>query len=221
MFVVYIVIGLLVVVFAIASYLGSDGYLVRKGLEETKRVSVSELVEGQKAKVVGVVRVRDGRKLTAPLSGRECVFYEVVVAERVHNGKHSHWKERIHDVDQVDFDVDDGTGTVHVRTTNMKQIAAVDERQSSGFLDDATPELEAYLKRHGTGSEGILFNKSMRYREGIFAVGEHVAICGQVGMERGATDDSEDATKTPYLDAPPGETLLASDESRSTGEADE
>ncbi|HWN70768.1 MAG TPA: hypothetical protein VNM90_24170, partial [Haliangium sp.] len=55
----------------------------------------------------------------------------------------------------------------------------------SGLFQDATPALEQFLARHGRQSQGWLFNKNLRYREGVIEAGELVAVCGQ-GRREGA-----------------------------------
>jgi hypothetical protein len=59
------------------------------------------------------------------------------------------------------------------------EVAVVkDSHRASGTFNDATPELEAFLAQHGHSSKGWLFNKRLRYKEGVLAAGEIVAVCG-------------------------------------------
>lgn len=206
-------------VFAILRYLGSDKYAVRKSLESTARTSIRELREGTLAKIEGKVATI-GAPLRAPLSGRACVAWEVVVEENT-GGKNSHWVERVHEREARDFVIDDGAGLAHVRSRDMKMVATVDSEQRSGFLNDPTPALRAFLEARGIAPEGMLFNKTLRYREGVFEPGERVAVLGAVVMEDDPTreqggDGYRGAPKRPCLHAPAGGFLLASDEPRST-----
>jgi hypothetical protein len=212
MVIVWICVG--VALIALLLHLTSDKYKVRKALEEAKSVRIESLTSGTVAKVIGTVRTHSGEVLTAPLSGRTCVFYEVVVEESVpdpgSSSSTSSWRQRIREVQQVDFDVEDGTGTVHVRTDEMKHVATTDSHHSSGFLNDATPQLEAFLQRHGTASEGFVFNRTMRYMESVFEVGERVAVLGEV-VEDGSPERL-------CLQAPAGGHLIVSDEYRSVSD---
>lgn len=207
-------------VIAVVSYLNSDKYKVRKALETTPRTAIRELREGATAKVLGKVVPLGAELLTAPLSGRACVCWEVIVEEQT-GGKNKYWRERIHELRQRDFLLDDGTGVAHVIARDMKIVATSDSKQSSGFLRDASPALEAFLAAHDMSSQGLLFNKTLRYREGVFEPGEQVAVLGAVTLEddpsRGPDGSGyRDVPKRPCLSAPAGGELLASDESRST-----
>jgi hypothetical protein len=218
----FIVLVFLVVagVIALVGYLNSDKYAIRKSLEATPRTSIRALQDGSLAKVHGKV-VPIGEPLEAPLSGRACVAWEVVVEENT-GGKNSHWVERIHEREARDFLLDDGAGLAHVRTRDMKMVATVDSEQRSGFMNDPTPALRAFLEARGFAPEGMLFNKSLRYREGVFEPGERVAVLGSVTMEDDPTreqggDGYRSAPKRACLQAPANGFLLASDEPRSTG----
>lgn len=56
----------------------------------------------------------------------------------------------------------------------------LDKSYNSGFLNDASENLEKYLNSKGYDSEGFLgFNKTLRYKEGILENGEQIAVYGK------------------------------------------
>lgn len=223
----YLILAVLLVVgvVAIISHFNSEKYKIRKLLAAAVRTPVRSLGPGQAAKVIGRVVPAESALLEAPLSGRRCVFYEVVVEERISSGRSSRWVERIRETARVDFALDDTTGLVRVpRREHMRYVAEQDSEHSSGTFNDAAPHLEEFLAKHGMKSQGWVFNKSLRYREGVFEPGETVAVAGVVDFE----DDPEgsrqptgyrESPKRPVLRSPPGESLIASDEQRSTSYA--
>ncbi|MFO0613641.1 MAG: GIDE domain-containing protein [Polyangiaceae bacterium] len=212
---IVIVVG---IVIALASYFTSAAYRIRKQLREAVRRPIGELGPGMAAKVIGrVVPVETGL-LQAPLSGRPCVFYEAVVEEHVSSGRSSHWVERIRESNRVDFALDDSTGVVRVSSREqMDYLAERDSEQRSGTFNDAAPHLEAFLARHGMKSQGWVFNKSLRYREGVFEPGEAVAVVGVVEHEDDPDGSAEAqgyraTARRAVLKAPAGGALVASDE---------
>lgn len=148
-------------------------------------------------KVRGKVATLD--VLTAPLSGRSCAYYEVIVEEKVSTGKSSTWRTIIREVEERDFLLDDGTGRARVEMVAVEAAVEKDGHWSSGTLNDATPVLEGFLQRHGFGSVGWLFNKTLRYREGVLEPGEEVAVLGWADHE---IDPEPTTSGAGYRDAP-------------------
>jgi hypothetical protein len=104
----------------------------------------------------------------------------------------------------------------------------LDHSDSSGFLNDASPELEAFLSERGHQSTSFLgMNKTMRYREGALETGEQIAVVGlahwEDDPEAGAIDTGgggfRDAVrkKRLVLTASEGAALHASDDQATHG----
>ncbi|MBL8718622.1 MAG: hypothetical protein JNL79_21755, partial [Myxococcales bacterium] len=138
------------------------------------------------------------------ISGRRCAYYRVVVEEQYESSGRRSWRDVLDEQDGVDFLVKDETGEALVKTTRVEAVLEKDRSKSSGFLRDATPELEAFLKKHGRSSEGLVFNRTLRYREGVVEAGERVAVAALVRRKT--------AKARPILAAPPNGSLLISDE---------
>ena len=176
--VLVVVVGAIAVVAAIV--LGGyfqRGARLRRALRGAPRSAIAEVAEGAVVRVHGTVTA--GATIIAPLTGRSCVFYEAVVEERVSNGKSSSWRQRVREVRGVPFVIDDGTGRTLVDPTNAEVDVHLDATLRSGFLDDPTPTEQAFLQRHAQAGQGWVFNKQLRYREGVIEVGERIAAMGR------------------------------------------
>ena len=155
-------------------------------------------------KIAGNVRLTD-KWLVAPLSGRRCVLYDVVVTEsQGQQGSRTIVQERV----ATDFSIEDATGTALVRTErtapgppgSQLELAIVqDARYKSGLFAEATPEHRRYLERWGEKTKGILFNRTLTFREGVFEPGEQVVVCG---LGRREPDPDASAAGDGYRERP-------------------
>jgi hypothetical protein len=109
--------------------------------------------------------------LRSPLSRRRCAYFEAVVEERRSTRNRSSWVEVIREVGSRDFRLRDESGEVTVAVREEDVALTSDVSMSTGFLKDPTPELEAFLASHGQSGTGWIFNRSLRYREGVLGVG--------------------------------------------------
>ena len=201
---------------AIYAWYFSEAARIRRALKAAPRVDIARVQQGQVAKIAGAVRPL-GEPLRAPLTGRACVFYEVTVEEYRSSGKSGRWVEIIKDVDAQDFLLEDGTGRAVVKTAGMKVLPVKDRELKSGFLNDASPVLEDFLRQHGQSSQGWVFNKNLRYKEGVFEPGERVTVLGQCRWEQdpdpsAAGQGYRDTPRRLVVDVPDQGQLLASDE---------
>ncbi|HRI64990.1 MAG TPA: hypothetical protein PK156_12165 [Polyangium sp.] len=138
---------------------------------------------GQTVKVSGRIKRHD-KILKAPFSGRECVFYEVFVEERHDTLRDGHyWHCVVHDAASVDFLIEDDTGLALIKKDKLKaalRAAATKDYlwEEVGLLGQTSPDLEAFMVRHGQSTKGLVFNKKLRYREGVFELDEEVIALG-------------------------------------------
>lgn len=116
--------------------------------------------------------------LIAPMSGRHCAYFEFKVNEKRSSGKSSHWVTIIDDRDGGDFAVVDDSGKAIIDVGLAKILLTKDDNRSSGTFNDATPRLESTLAKYGETSKGWIFNKSLRYEEGVLEQGEDVSVAG-------------------------------------------
>lgn len=180
-------------------------------------MGIAQAGEGQLVRVSGAIQPME-TVLTSPLSKKPCVFFETTVEEYRSSGKSGKWVTIIRETNACDFFIKDETGRAVIKTANMRVLPVKDYEQTSGTLNDATPELEAFLTKHGHKSTGWIFNKNLRYREGVFSPGERIAVLGFARREQdpdptAAGSGYRDTPKRLVLEAPPNGELLASDES--------
>lgn len=187
------------------SYVLSADVRTRRALKQQRVTPIRGLREGELARVRGRV-VALAETLEAPLSARECVYYLATVDQRA--GKHS-WRMAAREERFVDFEIDDGTGRLHVCMSVPRVAVVRDLKTWSGGFDDANETQEAFLGHHGLRSTGLIgLNLALRYIEGVIEPGEEVTVLGQVRVEVRA------GQRTLVLDAPDDGPLLVSDDPR-------
>ena len=156
----------------------SEAQKIKRALRDAEQVPIASYPHGGIKRVVGVLSL-DGEPLAAPLSGRRCAAWEVVVEEQRSSGKSTSWYTIVREVQAVPFMLDDDTGRAHVDPSGAQIVVTADRRSRSGTFDDPTPEERAFLDRHGEEAEGWVFNRTLRYREGVLEPDERVAVLGQ------------------------------------------
>jgi hypothetical protein len=162
----------------------SRAAIVKRKLKGTPEKKIAFCLSGEVVKVKGEIKYV-GTPLTAPLSGRQCAYYYILVEEHRSSGKSSSWHTLIEEEVGADVVIKDGNQYALIETGMVKSHLIQDKQYSSGFLDDATEQLEKYLKSHGNESTGLFgLNKSLRYKEGILEEGELIAVAGKVDWKR-------------------------------------
>jgi hypothetical protein len=204
------------VLVAVVLVRNAEGFRARRQLRALRRTAVKDARPGP-IKVVGRATVNEGWPvLKAPLSGRTCVLYEVVVRE-VRVTRKNRTTELLRDRNAREFLVEDGTGRALVPAHDRFELALDhDARKSSGWRRDPTPELVAYLRSRGVTSATLLgWNRNLEYSEGVVELGETVAVLGHARLE----EATEPGGGRGYRDMgqrlviePLGDTLVLSDE---------
>ncbi len=183
-FIFFVFIGIALMVLLGALLFNRDAR-IKRSIKRVPRVEIKDFSDGTIGRVVGQVRLID--ETSAPMSGRPCAQYHLVIEQRRSSGRSSHWVTLVDEQRMVDFVVEDGSGRAVVDTTGAKVAVVKDAKARSGTFNSATPELEALLARHGHDSTGFLgLNKTIRYQEGVIEEGEMVAVCGLGRIERQA-----------------------------------
>lgn len=176
-----VVVAVVGVIVMFAVWWFSAEQVARRAMRAVPRKAIRDVAEGEKARIVGSVEL--AQSIAAPLTGRACAYWRVVVQE-LRGGKNRRWVTVIDEHEGVDFFVRDESGKALIKTELVTPLLEKDAALSSGFLNDATPELEAFLAARGRSSKGWVFNKSMRYREGVVEHGETVCVVGVGRWER-------------------------------------
>ena len=150
-----------------------SGAPTERAIKKAAKRRVADVREGEQARIVGTVEIE--APIAAPLSGRECAFWTVLIEEK---GLSDMWSTVLSEQGGVDFHVRDESGRALVRlhADHVEPSLTHDRHFTSGAFTDAGPRLEAFLAQHGQTSKGWVMNKRMRYREGVVSAGERVAV---------------------------------------------
>lgn len=177
-FVLFLVVPAIAIVILVYSRYYSRDAVTRRTLAQAPKRAVAEAPHGQLVRLAGRAQLFE-ESLQAPLSGRPCVHYLLVVEEYRSSGKSGRWVEVIREEVSVDFLLRDASGAARVRMGGARVDIARDRSTRSGTFDDATPTEAAILARHGKEATTFFgFNRKHRYHEGVLELDEHVTVLG-------------------------------------------
>ena len=181
-------------------YFFSKTARTKRAIKRQEQVPIGEASEGVPIRIVGSLSYA-GQPLDAPLTGRPCAAWHVLVEEYKGSGgaRRGNWATVVEDWDSRPFIVEDGTGKAFVKAEAADLALVQDAHFRSGTFDDAHERLEAFLNDHGEASTGAVFNRTLRYREGVLAAGETVAV---MGIGRLEMDPDGDQAGAGYRTAP-------------------
>jgi hypothetical protein len=163
----------------IASWYRSGTARLRSALREAKHVSIADAPEG------AVVRL-DGRVV------------EGVEAFEAGSTPDS-WRELAREARGVPFAIEDGTGSALVDPDGARVDVDLDRTSTSGSFEDPTAAQAAFLERRRVKLTGWSSNRTLRYREGVFEIGEPIAVMCQPMRE---PDPGAGSREVGYREAP-------------------
>ena len=173
-----IAVGTLVAFAGARWFFGREQRLKRR-IQTLPLSSIGDTPELQDVRVSGqLAYLGDSAPLEAPLSGRLCAAWRVVVRERRGSGKNKRWVTIVEESDSRDFVLEDGTGRAIVDGTLVELALDFDRKGGSGILGGPSPYLESFLHERGISTRGIVFGKTLDYREGALEAGEKVTVAG-------------------------------------------
>ncbi len=176
--IILLTLGVVGVIFFVGYYFSSKTVIKRK-LKKSKFKKIADFKNGEVAKIVGTVEFI-GPPLHSPLSKRECAHYYIHVEEKVSSGKNSKWETLIEESISSKFLIKEKEHYAFINDNKLKSYVVQDVKYSSGFWNDATEDLEEYLKSKGEESEGFLgMNRTIRYKEGVLEKDERIAVLGK------------------------------------------
>lgn len=174
----FIIIAIIIITIIVLQALFNKDARIKRKIRKAPQKLISNFQNNDRAKIIGKIHEID-RPLISPLSKRECIGYHVIVEREKQSGDHATWETIIDKKIINDFIISDKGKNAIVRTKHVKSVIVKDQKFESGFLNDATPQLESFLNKYGKKSEGFLgFNKTLRYKEGILEKDELVAVLG-------------------------------------------
>lgn len=157
----------------------SQKAIVKRKLKKANSKRISRFRTGDTAKVIGKLTFIE-QPLIAPLSKRKCAYYQLHVEQMKTSGKNTSWKTLIKEEQYTTFLIEDAGFYAIIRMNNLQSYVVRDRKYSSGFLRDATQNLESVLNSRGYSSEGLLgLNKKLRYSEAVLEEGETIAVFGK------------------------------------------
>lgn len=164
---------------ALFLYYFSNKQVIIRTLKKAPTQPIARVQNKEYAKLIGnAKRVKD--PLKGPVSGRQCIFYQVLVEKK---GSKNSWHTVIDETQTQDFFIDVNGEMAIVKLDQPKSFRKVyldkDHNTSTGFFQGSDPKLERFLKSRGYNSSNILgFKKTLRYSEGIIGLNEKVAVMG-------------------------------------------
>lgn len=157
----------------------ADKRLKRRILKLPIGESIAQTPENQDVRVSGTLAYLEGKPpLTAPISGRPCAAWRVIVEERRKHSESSSWHKVIDDAGSTDFALEDPSGRAIVDGTVLSLALDFDASGGQGFFNPASPALAAFMESRGVSTRGFLLKKTLRAREGILEAGEVVTVAG-------------------------------------------
>lgn len=162
----------------LAHYFSTKNRIIR-AFKKSRRKTINTVRKNEYTKIIGKAQAITP-PLIAPLSGRTCVYYHVIVEIK----RDKKWKNIIDDVECQNFFIATNIERAIVKTFDLdnanKQIYLIkDFNKNSGFRNDPSEKLESYLKANNkTGKSLFGLNRKMRYREGIIELNEDIAVKG-------------------------------------------
>lgn len=180
----------------VMAYLGSELRL-RRTLRRAPRWSLATLPEDTFGRVTGAAHPFEGQQLTAPLTGRPCVYFIAIVEQRgARDGNHVRWTRLALERRSVRFVIEDGGHRAivdprrarvtldfdHARTTERLPLAL---RSPAPPQDAGGPAITTedsrqgeFLARHHLVNRDWSKLIELRYREAVIEVGERIAVLG-------------------------------------------
>ena len=153
----------------------------------TQTSLVRDLKSGP-AKVAGRAIAKD-HTLISPWSNRKCVYYRFHVEQY----ERRNWLTYIDDTSSSSFLVADETGEIEIlvsegqipgdRWREGQLDLRIDRNSESGVGTDASTQLRNLLKsKYEKDTEGLIFNKSLRYTETYLEPDDKVYVFGQASQ---------------------------------------
>jgi hypothetical protein len=193
----------------------SDRAKAKRAIKRAKRKNIADVQDGEIVKIRGTLRYA-GSTVVAPISGRQCVAFNVMVEQS--QGKRT--PIRFTEDDCTTFLLEDATGKALVSPTLARLVVSTDAHRRSGVFEDPTPQMITLLDDHGVDYKGIFLNNETRYVEGILEEGETVAVLGLAHWEPDPDPGTaarggyrERATRLRITDPPEGETIVSDEPS--------
>ena len=136
--------------------------------------SISYIHEGP-TEIRGKVKVQED-VLVSPWGKKRCVYYKFEVDQEESENRSS---EYVREEQSLPFIVQDDSGQVNVDDQGAVFELKLDKNNSSGMFKSPPPKLVELLKtRYGKKVKGLIFNKSLTFRETAIELNDEVYVFG-------------------------------------------
>lgn len=133
-------------------------------------------------------------KMKSPLTDQDCVYYTYKIEElrRGHKGR-SYWATVKRGSSYDPFYLMDQTGIVRVNPVKAKTDLALSFKDSSGFMNDPSPNAQRFLGQMGISSTNFIgMNRRMRFSESVIKPNQAIYVLGTaLGWHSGGKDQEK------------------------------
>lgn len=164
---------------AVVTYFSEERQFKRRLFELPISASIARTPENEDVRVSGTLAYIEGQPLlTAPISGRACVAWRVIVEVKKNVGKSSYWDKLVDESDATDFALEDGSGRAIVDGRALSLSLDFDASDKSNMFAEGSPRLMDFLRERGIETHGLLLKRALRAREGALERGERATVGG-------------------------------------------
>ena len=147
-------IGAVLVVFGGVYYLASSkDREATLQLKATPWADIGEAPTGVDIRLSGRLAFLEGKSLTAPMSGRKCAAWRILIEEEFREGQRdgepSKWEKVVDEFEAMDFLLIDDTGCARVESTHLTLVAEYDATGGAELFLPAWAALKRPTHRRG------------------------------------------------------------------------
>lgn len=163
-------------------YLSYEARVINK-LHNTPEKKISQVLDGEIVSIRGRIKYF-GTTLTAPFSGRKCIYYRATVEEtakknRIDGGANL-WILNIDEEYSENVFIKSGNNYAYIDTSIVYSYLVMDREYTSGYRKDANARMEKFLsERHKKSTDFFGTNRELRYKEGVLEENEIVSVAGK------------------------------------------
>lgn len=179
MFAAALVAAIALAVFGVYHLASGKDQAAKQQLIGTPWADIGEAPTGVDIRLSGQLAFYDDKSLTAPLSGRRCSAWRILIEEEYRGGDSSSWKKVVDEQESVDFLLIDDTGRARIESMHITLIADYDAKGGGDTFREVPKELSAVLAKRGVKAASWWSRQhNFRYRESALVEGELVTIAG-------------------------------------------
>jgi hypothetical protein len=196
------VIAVIIIAVAFYYFFLSRRAVIHNKIKNTPAKKMADVQNGETVRLSGKV-VCLGRTLQAPLSLRKCAYYYVTVKDS--SGPREMFRNYIDLKEEKTANVIicDGENYAVIDDDLIELFVTKDAEYISGTWNATTPELKAFLKKHGERTEDYIgWSLDLYAEEGVLEEGEAITIAGRASWRKASEFKFEiPAKRVLYIEA--------------------